>query len=102
MSVLLFLFFFVMRRRPPRATRTDTLFPYTTLFRSLLDELRIQGRGHLVEQHDPRLERERAGDRGALLLAAGELRRHGPRLVGHADHLEQPQDRKRTRLNSSH
>src|SRR3546814_2103040 len=25
-----------MRRRPPRATRTDTLFPYTTLFRSLL------------------------------------------------------------------
>src|SRR3546814_6648698 len=26
--------FFVMRRRPPRSTRTDTLFPYTTLFRS--------------------------------------------------------------------
>src|SRR3546814_982796 len=28
------LFFFVMIRRPPRSTRTDTLFPYTTLFRS--------------------------------------------------------------------
>src|SRR3546814_14516622 len=28
------LFFFLMIRRPPRATRTDTLFPYTTLFRS--------------------------------------------------------------------
>src|SRR3546814_14702660 len=28
-------FFFLMRRRPPRSTRTDTLFPYTTLFRSL-------------------------------------------------------------------
>src|SRR3546814_2800496 len=28
------LFFFLMRRRPPRSTRTDTLFPYTTLFRS--------------------------------------------------------------------
>src|SRR3546814_17847985 len=28
-------FFFVMRRRPPRSTRTDTRFPYTTLFRSL-------------------------------------------------------------------
>src|SRR3546814_9078590 len=27
-------FFFVMIRRPPRSTRTDTLFPYTTLFRS--------------------------------------------------------------------
>src|SRR3546814_1096111 len=28
-------FFFLMIRRPPRSTRTDTLFPYTTLFRSL-------------------------------------------------------------------
>src|SRR3546814_11325594 len=27
-----------MRRRPPRSTRTDTLFPYTTLFRSRLSE----------------------------------------------------------------
>src|SRR3546814_6839467 len=29
-----FLFFFLMIRRPPRSTRTDTRFPYTTLFRS--------------------------------------------------------------------
>src|SRR3546814_12428504 len=29
------LFFFLMLRRPPRSTRTDTLFPYTTLFRSI-------------------------------------------------------------------
>src|SRR3546814_9726318 len=29
-----FLIFFLMLRRPPRSTRTDTLFPYTTLFRS--------------------------------------------------------------------
>src|SRR3546814_15927580 len=29
--------FFLMRLRPPRSTRTDTLFPYTTLFRSDLD-----------------------------------------------------------------
>src|SRR3546814_5827356 len=29
--------FFLMIRRPPRSTRTDTLFPYTTLFRSHLD-----------------------------------------------------------------
>src|SRR3546814_4338709 len=29
-------FFFLMIRRPPRSTRTDTLFPYTTLFRSAL------------------------------------------------------------------
>src|SRR3546814_1099762 len=30
------MFFFLMIRRPPRSTRTDTLFPYTTLFRSSL------------------------------------------------------------------
>src|SRR3546814_554259 len=37
-SLLLFIFiffFFLMIRLPPRSTRTDTLFPYTTLFRSL-------------------------------------------------------------------
>src|SRR3546814_8286218 len=40
-----------MKRRPPRATRTDTLFPYTTLFRSVelgvveAGELRLQGEG---------------------------------------------------------
>src|SRR3546814_3633938 len=31
---LFYVFFFLMIRRPPRSTRTDTLFPYTTLFRS--------------------------------------------------------------------
>src|SRR3546814_17293983 len=35
MSFLVYLFFFLMLRRPPRSTRTDTLFPYTTLFRSM-------------------------------------------------------------------
>src|SRR3546814_12252817 len=33
------LFFFLMIRRPPRSTRTDTLFPYTTLFRSLIGQI---------------------------------------------------------------
>src|SRR3546814_20718803 len=32
---VLYSLFFLMIRRPPRSTRTDTLFPYTTLFRSL-------------------------------------------------------------------
>src|SRR3546814_16226390 len=32
----MFLVFFLTIRLPPRSTRTDTLFPYTTLFRSLL------------------------------------------------------------------
>src|SRR3546814_14585190 len=34
MYVVVYFFFFLMIRRPPRSTRTDTLFPYTTLFRS--------------------------------------------------------------------
>src|SRR3546814_19381727 len=33
--ILLLSFSFLSFRRPPRSTRTDTLFPYTTLFRSL-------------------------------------------------------------------
>src|SRR3546814_7690602 len=47
-------FFFLMIRRPPRSTRTDTLFPYTTLFRSDED---VGGRreqslaGHQHTQH---------------------------------------------------
>src|SRR3546814_250147 len=32
--VFIFLFFFLIQRHTPRSTRTDTLFPYTTLFRS--------------------------------------------------------------------
>src|SRR3546814_2964501 len=37
-----FLVFFLMIRRPPRSTRTDTLLPYTTLFRSLLAPASLQ------------------------------------------------------------
>src|SRR3546814_12239252 len=63
------LFFFVMIRRPPRSTRTDTLFPYTTLFRSV----RQMRRGQLVhavavepgveiEAHQNRVVERRDGD----------------------------------------
>src|SRR3546814_10170743 len=34
--------FFLMIRRPPRSTRTDTLFPYTTLFRSKVQDRSIR------------------------------------------------------------
>src|SRR3546814_3236094 len=41
------LFFFLRIRRPPRTTRTDTLFPYTTLFRSCpLRGEAVVGRNH--------------------------------------------------------
>src|SRR3546814_18190622 len=51
-----------MIRRPPRSTRTDTLFPYTTLFRSRTDE----GRGRDGEHHGARARP------GALADLAGD------------------------------
>src|SRR3546814_16528422 len=57
MNVFSSICFFIMIRRPPRSTRTDTLFPYTTLFRS----------GDAGEQRqDDGIERQR------LHSAAGE------------------------------
>src|SRR3546814_1819436 len=38
------IFFFLMIRRPPRSTRTDTLFPYTTLFRSAEHPVHLEKR----------------------------------------------------------
>src|SRR3546814_7911202 len=65
------LFFYLMIRRPPRSTRTDTLFPYTTLFRSR--DGRLQGRSELrkillpavrIECGDPlEQEADRVADR---------------------------------------
>src|SRR3546814_1926098 len=61
----MFYFFFLRIRRPPRSTRTDTLFPYTTLFRSLLDFLGpedgdrhrhiLQALGAALRGHDDRV-----------------------------------------------
>src|SRR3546814_5508349 len=42
-------FFFVMIRRPPRSTRTDTLFPYTTLFRSGINQHAVAPGGPTVD-----------------------------------------------------
>src|SRR3546814_8032141 len=53
--------FFLMIRRPPRSTRTDTLFPYTTLFRSLCQP----GLGARVV-----VQREAGGELGALATGA--------------------------------
>src|SRR3546814_19193568 len=41
-SCIFFLLFFLMIRRPPRSTRTDTLFPYTTLFRSRIGNVQLE------------------------------------------------------------
>src|SRR3546814_20944260 len=44
-AYILLFFFFLILRRPPRSTRTNTLFPYTTLFRSPAPR---GGRNHLI------------------------------------------------------
>src|SRR3546814_17010810 len=70
----LFLVFFLMIRRPPRSTRTDTLFPYTTLFRSCVPHrsgTRRQARGD-------HLDRQRYADPGGQPLVA-QPRRDGTR-----------------------
>src|SRR3546814_13117427 len=55
---------FLMIRRPPRSTRTDTLFPYTSLFRSALGLQPLEHRadrrsGQRVAQHRPDLGHRR-------------------------------------------
>src|SRR3546814_731124 len=55
------LFFFLMIRRPPRTTRTDTLFPYTTLFRSRLVALAGDG-DRLAQRQDRRGQPDRLAD----------------------------------------
>src|SRR3546814_15514807 len=60
-------FFFLMIRRPPRSTRTDTLFPYTTLFRS-------------VRGAHPRPGPRGPGGRSALRHVAGRSEEHTSEL----------------------
>src|SRR3546814_8053174 len=45
-----------MIRRPPRSTRTDTLCPDTTLFRSVLELQHVEGNRYRVDMGVPRLE----------------------------------------------
>src|SRR3546814_17971946 len=108
----MYFFFFLMIRRPPGSTRTDTLFPYTTLFRSYasrgLDLAEAQARlrrlelaqqvqrafidvqiaDQLVWISERRLETERQLQTEALRRVRG--------------YRDPPLDRKSTRLNSSH
>src|SRR3546814_8954036 len=60
---MLCFFFFLMIRRPPRSTRTDTLFPYTTLFRSA--RRRSRSRLRLSRSAALRADAGRADEGGA-------------------------------------
>src|SRR3546814_9596070 len=118
-----------MIRRPPRSTRTDTLCPYTTLFRARerlgvaedgefgVGVADIDGKQHglipfleraaqfdvaRMDQHDLTAlaaQAERAVGRETVERAVDPLLRHMQRR---ADRMAERQDRKSTRLNSRH
>src|SRR3546814_14931377 len=110
-----------MIRRPPRSTRTDTLFPYTTLFRSDQDETDRQrdrqpgGEHQAAEPQDAadRVERWKGAPRRQRAIAVDENVDQHEMTVGgeeergreHREELADRRtggDRKSTRLNSSH
>src|SRR3546814_8422540 len=102
-----------MRPRPPRSTRTDTLFPYTTLFRSpsaSLDKIAAQGKALypneyidylFIDEEEPQAyvglvpELGKAVEKGHAVrvdMRTAEVLHDGPPYA----------DRKSTHLNSSH
>src|SRR3546814_18338101 len=86
-SFFFLFFFFLMIRQPPRSTRPDTLFPYTTLFRS------IAGSGAARQS--------RAAGRVALAPVRSVVVHAQPERA-HCPPRQCRRDRKSTRLNSSH
>src|SRR3546814_16890512 len=98
-----------MVRRPPRSTRTDTLFPYTTLFRSIWlqpAEIRAAGDRRDYCAIDAGLRSADLRQRDVGAGAAGQYRPAVPvrlRLAGQRPQRQaEPVVRKSTRLNSSH
>src|SRR3546814_1937122 len=128
--ILFYLFFFLMIRRPPRSTRTDTLFPVTTLFRSADVDRNIIGErggardadaiiadaivrflvGADVDSQDATpLRLGDAGQRGVDPAVVEPHPVDDRTVFGEAEQagagvarLRQRGDRKSTRLNSSH
>src|SRR3546814_10991704 len=70
-----YVFFFLMLRRPPRSTRTDTLFPYTTLFRS--DRGRVDAGERERGEEDRLPDGEPGAQRGVEKPAEAHLLRDG-------------------------
>src|SRR3546814_8037700 len=64
-----------MIRRPPRSTRPDTLFPYTTLFRSFRQRTAEHGEVLRKYEHQPAVDRPRSGDDAVA----------GHHLIGHPE-----------------
>src|SRR3546814_17783899 len=105
-----------MIRRPPRTTRTDTLFPYTPLFRSawnefwqgfnrqLIEKSEVERPGtELLDEACPKCGKplsKRLGKRGSFIGCTGYPETQLDTGVGHRK--DRARDRKSTRLNSSH
>src|SRR3546814_20898133 len=98
-----------MVRRPPRATRTDTLFPYTTLFRSDNErgqQVAARQRADLRQRQQRRSDGTRRVDDGLQVgvvvveHVGGYAVQQGS--VQRVELLRTTQDRKSKRLNSSH
>src|SRR3546814_6525178 len=89
----MFCFFFLMIRRPPRSTRTDTLFPYTTLFRSgllVVQPFDQAGSIPAIAAHllDVGIELiDQGGDRHARAIAP-RFGQHQTQVLAHPVHRE--------------
>src|SRR3546814_14235946 len=83
--------FYLMIRRPPRSTRTDTLLPYTTLFRSRPAASAIAAR-----------ERRRRGDRPGLRAAAARLGEPAGAQERAAGCVDQQRARHRRQIGRAH
>src|SRR3546814_19693204 len=97
-----------MIRRTPRTKPSDTIFPYTTLCRAdAANSTRAQAEPGLARKFVE--ARERSGDVGDVVYPdvfpgelAGHRERHRDAVVAEAVDRAAAQDRKSTRLNSSH
>src|SRR3546814_20851851 len=103
-----------MIRRPPRSTRTDTLFPYTTLFRSIKMRFEEVDLYALTEEvfeqftgkHNKKDVVLRIDGRSRKVLVRADRQRISQVLTNFVSnaikHSGENRDRKSTRLNSSH
>src|SRR3546814_8758108 len=83
--MMCYILLFLLIRGPPRFTRTATLFPYTTLFRSLVAQGHLQAEGaDLLVQRVA----EGAGTGAMRLAAADEDRRPAVRSEEHTSELQ--------------
>src|SRR3546814_15317408 len=98
-----------MIRRPPRSTRTDTLFPYTTLFRSALsgDDVRAYTKVYTTRADAATQTTEEIAAYGTSFNVSYFSYITQPELGNIENNILYPisaavKDRKSTRLNSSH